>query len=126
MKTFLLTTGLLVVIIVVVIIQSVQMHSFKDEFLDLLPTLTQAYEQNHSEKFHETSEKLQQTWENHHTWFSLTVDSRTIEDIELSLKRTVKYGQMRDTFDFYAEKINLEGMITRLPKREGAYLKELL
>ena len=93
---------------------------------EILPELTQAYEQRDTARFDNQADMLNEAWEKNHMWFSITVDSRTIEEIELAIKRMVKYGQMRDTYDFYAEKINLEGMITRLPRREGAYLKELL
>ena len=126
MKTFLWTSCLLVAIAGLIILQSVKMHHFKDEIFELLPKLEQAYESNDEAKFDLAAEALQKSWEKNHLWFSITVDSLSIEDIEMSIKRIVKYGRLGDSFDFYAEKINLEGMITRLPRKEGAYLKELL
>ena len=126
MKTFMLTSGILLVIVGVIITQSICMHRFKADICEILPRLEEAYAESDKKKFSEIADELGAVWEKVQTWFAVTVDTRSIEDIDLAMKRLVKYGELGDSFDFYAEMINLEGMVSRLPRREGAYVRELL
>ncbi len=70
--------------------------------------------------------KIAELWNKYKLWATLTISTKDIEQIELSLKRCLIFAQIKQKADFLGEFTNLEYMMNYLPQREGFHLREIL
>ncbi len=71
-------------------------------------------------------EEIQNRWDKSRFWACLTVDTQEIEDIEISLKQSMKYAQEKAKPDFMGEFTFFRMQLAHIPHQEGFSLEELL
>ena len=71
-------------------------------------------------------QSLNTRWDKSRFWAALTLDTAKIEEIEISLKQSEKYAELRAKPDFTGEFIMFRMLTEHLPHQEGFDIKELL
>ena len=71
-------------------------------------------------------QKLQSRWDKSRFWACLTIETREIEEIEISLKQSMKYAQVQAKPDFIGEFTFFRMQLSHLPHQEGFSAEELL
>lgn len=74
----------------------------------------------------QNTQALQARWEKSRFWASLTIDTARIEEIEISLRQSIKYAELQAKPDFMGEFIMFRMLTEHLPHQEGFDVKELL
>ena len=74
----------------------------------------------------QNTQKLEERWKESRFWASLTIDTKKIEEIEISLKQSAKYAELQAKPDFMGEFIMFKMLTEHLPHQEGFDIKELL
>lgn len=96
---------------------------------DLDSICTQVEEQFQEEDWQgveENLQALQDRWEQSRFWASLTIDTDSIEEIEISLEQSTSYAKLQAKPDFMGEFIMFRRLTEHLPHQEGFDIKELL
>lgn len=71
-------------------------------------------------------QKLQERWDKSRFWASLTIETEKIEEIEVSLRQSARYAELKAKPDFIGEFIMFRMLSEHLPHQEGFDIKELL
>ncbi len=71
-------------------------------------------------------QKLQKRWDKSRFWACLTIETREIEEIEISLKQSMEYAKVQGKADFIGEFTMFRMQLSHLPHQEGFSLEELL
>lgn len=74
----------------------------------------------------QNTQALQDRWKKSRFWASLTIDTAQIEEIEISLRQSIKYAELQAKPDFMGEFIMFRMLTEHLPHQEGFDMKELL
>lgn len=71
-------------------------------------------------------EKIRDIWERHRMWASLTISTKEIEQIEMSLCRSAEYARLGEKSDFMGEFAAFSMLARQLPQSEGFHIEEIL
>lgn len=72
------------------------------------------------------TQQLQERWDKSRFWASLTIETDQIEEIEISLRQSARYAELKAKPDFIGEFIMFRMLTEHLPHQEGFDIKELL
>lgn len=82
-----------------------------------------------NDRWDETVEKLdyiRSIWDRRRTWASLTISTKDIEQIEISLTQSRAYAELKQKPDFFGEFIMFEKLVEHIPHQEGFHIEEIL
>ncbi len=71
-------------------------------------------------------EKIQSTWDKKRLWASLTISTKNIEEIEISLKQSRAFASLHEKSDFMGEFIMFSMLLDHIPHQEGFSIEEIL
>lgn len=71
-------------------------------------------------------EKITKLWEEKGIWTALTMRTDDLEEIEISLKQSQKYAELRDKNMFLGEFLMFSKLVEHIPHQEGFHIEELL
>lgn len=71
-------------------------------------------------------QNIQKRWNKSRFWACLTIDTKEIEEIEISLKQSMKYAKEEEIPDFIGEFTMFRMRLSHLPHQEGFSIEELL
>ena len=69
---------------------------------------------------------IQKRWDQSRFWACLTIDTKEIEEIEISLRQAMKYAKDEEVPDFIGEFTMFRMRLAHLPHQEGFSVEELL
>lgn len=81
------------------------------------------------EQWDETVKKIdliRKLWDRRRTWASLTISTKEIEQIEISLTQSRAYAELKQKPDFFGEFIMFEKLVEHIPHQEGFHIEEIL
>ncbi|MBO5364448.1 MAG: DUF4363 family protein [Clostridia bacterium] len=71
-------------------------------------------------------QKLRERWDKSRLWACLTIDTKEIEEIEISLKQSMKYAEVKAKPDFIGEFTLFRMRLEHIPHQEGFSMEEVL
>ncbi len=109
----------------------VGVHTYKILVLnrDVSAICNEIEEEFDQENWRGVRDKLSQVencWNNNRFWACLTIDTEEIEEIEISLRQSIEYADIRAKEDFIGEFIMFRMQLEHLPHQEGFSVEELL
>ena len=78
------------------------------------------------EQVSENMKKIKNLWEDKSLWTALTIKTDELEEIEISLRQSEKYAELRDKKMFLGEFIMFSELVKHIPHQEGFHMEELL
>lgn len=69
---------------------------------------------------------IRSLWDKKRTWASLTISTKEIEQIEISLTQSRAYAELKQKPDFFGEFIMFEKLVEHIPHQEGFHIEEIL
>ncbi len=71
-------------------------------------------------------DKIQNMWNKKRLWTSLTISTKNIEEIEISLKQSRAFAVLHEKSDFMGEFIMFSMLLDHIPHQEGFSIEEIL
>ncbi len=84
------------------------------------------FQQRNWEGVKKSIQDIQKRWEKSRFWACMTIDTKEIEEIEISLKQSMEYAKEEAVPDFIGEFTMFRMRLSHLPHQEGFSLEELL
>ncbi|MBO4941173.1 MAG: DUF4363 family protein [Clostridia bacterium] len=78
------------------------------------------------DKVIENIDQIQNTWDKKRLWASLTISTKNIEEIEISLKQSRAFAVLHAKSDFMGEFIMFSMLLDHIPHQEGFGIEEIL
>ena len=78
------------------------------------------------DKVIENIDQIQNTWDKKRLWASLTISTKNIEEIEISLKQSRAFAVLNAESDFMGEFIMFSMLLDHIPHQEGFGIEEIL
>ncbi len=69
---------------------------------------------------------IRSLWDKKRTWASLTISTKEIEQIEISLTQSRAYAELQQKPDFFGEFIMFKKLVEHIPHQEGFHIEEIL
>lgn len=126
MKRIIAAGLLLVIIAAVSILHSYYITSICSSFHASAEKIERAFEENDRSAIEFELLKIKQNWEDKKPWVSLTLPTKQIDEIDISLSQSIEYAKINAAPDFIGEFKHLSMKIEHLPKQEVISLEELL
>ena len=126
MKKFVTALVLLALILLGGTLHTCKVVRLADDIKALSRTVTDAYTAGRWEDAVVSLEQIHRRWEKDKLWASLTIPTRELEEIEISLNQSIEYAKIADESGFVGEFVMFEMMLEHLPHHEGFDLKEIL
>lgn len=70
--------------------------------------------------------EIRRIWDKHRMWASLTISTKDIEQLEISLTQSIKYAELGEKSDFMGEFTMFSMLVRHLPHQEGFHIEEIL
>ncbi len=74
----------------------------------------------------ENIDQIQNRWDKKRLWASLTISTKNIEEIEISLKQSRAFAVLHQKSDFMGEFIMFSMLLDHIPHQEGFSIEEIL
>ncbi len=71
-------------------------------------------------------DRIRSIWDKKRTWAALTISTKDIEQIEISLTQSRAYAELKQKPDFFGEFIMFEKLLEHIPHQEGFHIEEIL
>lgn len=71
-------------------------------------------------------DQIQNFWDKKRLWASLTISTKNIEEIEISLKQSRVFAVLHEKSDFMGEFIMFSMLLDHIPHQEGFSIEEIL
>ena len=71
-------------------------------------------------------EDVGQEWGKYRTWVSLTLSTKEVEELEISLQQAKTFAVLESKSDFFGEFIMFSMLLDHIPHREGFHMDEIL
>ncbi len=126
MKVFWIAIAILLVICVFIGVHSTLMASLSREAYPHIKDIPSLVYADEWERVQAEIEQTAKIWQRYRLWATLTISTKDIEQIEVSLKRCLVFAGIKQKADFLGEFTNLEYILDYIPQREGFHLREIL
>lgn len=100
--------------------------SLTDRIKEETDKIADAYKNRDWERIREGIEKIDKEWEENHLWAYLTLSTKQIDEIEISIKQSKAFCEVEAEANFIGEFAMLCMLIDHLPKQETFSIGELL
>ena len=120
-----------VICIFILLVGFIGFHFYQIRKLDkdvsgICEKIEEDFDENNWQAIQNQLDQLQQRWNKSRFWACLTIDTAQIEEIEISMRQSMKYAQIGTREDFIGEFIMLQMQMKHLPHQEGFSIEELL
>lgn len=126
MKKLIIVLCLLIFIAVLITVHAVSIQNLYGDIDGITASIEESFSQQNWDGVKQGLEQAESRWKKSKIWASLTIDTDTIEEIEISLEQSKRYAELRDREDFIGEFVMFKMLVAHLPHREGISLEELL
>lgn len=126
MKVFWIAIAILVLICVFIGVHSTLMSNLSQEARPHIAAIPSLVGADQWERVQAEIEQTAKIWQRYRSWATLTISTKDIEQIELSLERCRVFARIKQKADFLGEFANLEYILDYIPQREGFHLREIL
>lgn len=82
--------------------------------------------ENNWEKTEKKLDEIHELWHKKRLWTSLTISTKDIEQLEISLEQSREYARLGAKCDFMGEFIMFSMLLDHLPHQEGFHIEEIL
>lgn len=89
-------------------------------------TIESAFNKNEWDTINAEIKIIEQNWENKKLWVCLTIPTKQIDEIDVSIGQSIEYAKLNASPDFIGEFRLLCMKMEHLPKQEVISLEELL
>lgn len=117
---------ILVIIIGVSIVHARKTLDLTGKIQELAQKVEEDYRLDKWEDVRQGVGAIQKEWEDSHMWAYLTLSTKQIDEIEISLEQSIAYSNIEAKEDFLGEFRMFCMLIDHLPKQETFSLGELL
>ena len=126
MKKLIIVLCLVVFIAVLITAHAVSIQKLYRDIDGITASIEEVFSQQNWDGVKQGLEQAEKRWKESKIWASLTIDTDTIEEIEISLEQSKRYAELQDREDFIGEFVMFKMLVAHLPHREGISLEELL
>ena len=126
MKAFISAIAIFTAICIFIGIHAFSMVSLAN---DISAECKQVHSLANDDRWDETVKKIdliRKLWDRRRTWASLTISTKEIEQIEISLTQSRAYAELKQKPDFFGEFIMFEKLVEHIPHQEGFHIEEIL
>ena len=82
--------------------------------------------ENHWDEAIKKIDHIRSLWDKKRIWASLTISTKDIEQIEISLTQSRAYAELHQKPDFFGEFIMFQKLVEHIPHQEGFHIEEIL
>ncbi len=126
MKVFWIAIVIFVVICIFIGIHSSLMATLSHKAEPHIKAIPALVNTNNWDGVKSEIEQIAKHWNKYRPWATLTISTKDIEQIEITLKKCLEFAEIEQKADFLGEYVNLEYILNYLPQREGFHINEIL
>ena len=126
MKKVFIVILLLIFIIIFSGIHIYKTISFCNKIGELADTVESEFDKEQWTAVQNKIYEISELWEGNRLWACLTMSTKQIDEIEISLAQCLEYSKLEAKADFMGEFRMFCMLIEHLPRQEGIALEELL
>ena len=126
MKTLRLAILVFVVICIFMAIHSIVMSNMGKTMSRISEKIEVSSTQDDWEAVDKLLLELTREWEKYSFWAALTIDTKDIEQLEISLAQAKAFAALEKKSDFLGEFIMFSKLVEHIPHREGFHIEEIL
>lgn len=125
MKNIVTVCIIFVVLVTISCIHVKETLSVSGEILNRGEKIEEAFYAENWEEIDLQLSKIKEKWMDNRLWACLTLSTKQIDEIEISLEQCIEYAYLREKPDFIGEFKMFSMMIEHLPKQETVNIEEL-
>lgn len=126
MKAFIASVAILAAICLFVGIHAFVMIDLASD-IDKVCVETAQLAQNDSwDEVLKNLDRIDEIWKGRRFWAALTISTKNIEEIEISLAQSRSFATLRQKPDFFGEFIMFQKLLEHIPHQEGFHIEEIL
>ncbi|MBQ9756950.1 MAG: DUF4363 family protein [Clostridia bacterium] len=126
MKALVLSIVILLIIFVFIGIHSYIMFTLAESINALCEETLTLASSDRWDSVIENIDRIQKQWDKKRVWASLTISTKNIEEIEISLKQSRAFATLQEKPDFFGEFIMFTMLLDHIPHQEGFSIEEIL
>lgn len=126
MKNIVTVCIIFVVLVTISCIHVKETLSVSGEILQRGEIIEEAFYAENWEEIDFQLSKIKEKWMDNRLWACLTLSTKQIDEIEISLEQCIEYAYLREKPDFIGEFKMFSMMVEHLPKQETVTIEELL
>lgn len=125
MKKFVSLIVFFGLIVIGIIYHSVSMVNFGKTMNLISEEAIRNVNEENWETLEENINTIEKEWRKKELWTALTMKTDELEEIEISLKQSKCFAQLRKKDMFLGEFVMFQSLVNRIPDKEGAKIKEI-
>ena len=126
MRVFVISLVLLIIMGSFIGIHAYVMQHMAGEISDKCEGIDELAHAGQWDEILDRLDDVRNIWEDHRMWASLTISTKEIEQIEISLKQSTEYAKLGEKSDFIGEYIMFYMLVDHIPHKEGFHIEEIL
>ncbi len=126
MKALVCALSLLLTICLLIGIHSFSMHKWSADIKTQSDRVFSLVNSNNWSDAINIIDEIQKSWDKKRIWAALTLDTGTIEEIEISLLQSRAYAVLQQKPDFFGEFLMFTKLVAHIPNQEGFDVGEIL
>lgn len=126
MKSFIGALSIFIIIVILATFHTYHTLSVTSEIQALSSATIESYKNDDWDAVSADLEDIKKIWKKNHLWAHMTLSTKQIDEIELSLSQSQAYADISEGTDFYGEFVMFCMLIEHLPKQEAFSIGELL
>lgn len=126
MKAFISAVAIFTAICIFIGIHAFVMISLADDISAECNRVHAFARENRWDEAIEKIDHIRGLWDRRRTWAALTIPTKEIEQIEISLTQSRAYAELHQKPDFFGEFIMFEKLVEHIPRQEGFHIEEIL
>lgn len=126
MKRVIISTAMLIIASCLILFHYNKITKFDEKSQHSYTSILSYYEDGDFLTIEKELKNLKNEWDSIQGWAGLTIDNSTLDEIETSLLRCIKYAEIEDSEDFIGELIYFNQLIKNLHYFEHLNFESLL
>lgn len=126
MKKFVIALCIMLAIIIFVTSHTVMIMGLSNDVSEISDRIDENYRAENWDEILEGLDELQERWDKSRLWACMTIKTKEIEEIEISLRQSKEYALSQAKDDFIGEFIMFRMLVEHLPHQEGFSIDEVL
>ena len=114
------------VLLALITIHSVSMLKLGNDIKKLCDKTEEMAVEGRWAEAEEEMKEIRKEWEKKSIWTALTIETKELEQIEISLKQSEKYIKLKDMSKFMGEFTMFSSLVEHIPHHEGFHIEEIL
>ena len=126
MKPLIIALSILLAIIILITVHSILMFNLAEDIGQACHSVTDFANKGQWDQVTTEIDNIKSIWDKYRTWVSLTISTQEIEQIEIALKQSRAYAELKQKTDFMGEFIMFSMLVDHIPHQEGFHIAEIL